>query len=104
MNKKELILWNQTKCTITEEADLDIPENFYFQWEDALKAMQAYLDQVIAERIPEKRDALDIGFQYNENKLENIAQCLVDDIFGQGYLLALEHLKSLQENQTEDNH
>jgi len=41
-----------------------------------------------------ERDALDIGMEYNDNKADGFAQCVLDDIFGQGYLLAKSHLGS----------
>jgi hypothetical protein len=42
MNKAEEILDNTMRCTIDDDADLDVPENFYFQYNDVLKAMQEY--------------------------------------------------------------
>lgn len=41
METKEKILLNTTRCTITEEAE-DINENYYFQWNDVLRAMEEY--------------------------------------------------------------
>ena len=100
MNKKELILWNQTKCTITEEADLDIPENFYFQWEDALKAMQAYSDQVIAERMPSEEEA---GKQCCDLLIERKGLINISVAYAFGFKDCWKWLKSLQqENQTEE--
>ncbi len=47
---KEEILDGITCCTISEDADLDNVENFYFQYSDVLKAMEKYaIDKVTAE-------------------------------------------------------
>jgi hypothetical protein len=39
MKTNDEILENITCCTITEDADLDVKENFYYQYEDVIKAM-----------------------------------------------------------------
>jgi len=38
-------------------------------------------------------DALDVGFDYNEDKVEGIPQCKLDVVFGKGYLLAIKHIQ-----------
>ncbi len=45
MKTIEEILLNTTRCTITEEADLDVNENFYFAWNDVISAMKEYAKQ-----------------------------------------------------------
>lgn len=37
----EEYLLDTMRCTIDDDADLDINENFYFQWEDILKTLKA---------------------------------------------------------------
>lgn len=39
MKTNNEILENINCCTISEYADLDIKENFYYQYEDVIKAM-----------------------------------------------------------------
>lgn len=42
---KEEILEDTTRCTINDDDDLDVPENFYFKYNDVLEAMERYAQQ-----------------------------------------------------------
>ena len=57
MDKREEILLNTMRCTITEDAE-DVNENYYFKWDDVLKAMGKYKDQSISD-IEEKYTLID---------------------------------------------
>jgi hypothetical protein len=41
----EEILLNTMRCTIDDDADIDVPKNFYYQHDDVLKAMHQYADK-----------------------------------------------------------
>lgn len=40
----EEILENTMRCTIDDDADLDDPQNYYFQYKDVLRAMKDYAE------------------------------------------------------------
>lgn len=39
MKTNDEILENMASCTISEDADLDVKENFYYSYADVIKAM-----------------------------------------------------------------
>ena len=76
MKTNEEILEQITSCTIDEDADLDVKENFYYKYEDVIKAMNEVSKQVngtdtshdkvlnladVTAQLPSIRDMFDEG-------------------------------------------
>jgi len=77
MDKREEILLNTMRCTITEDAE-DANENYYFKWNDVLKAMGKYKDQSISD-IEEKYTLIDAELTKAKQKHSDYP----DDMFRQ---------------------
>jgi hypothetical protein len=71
-------------------------------WDDDLG--RECVDKKINEETPiETQQALMIGFEHNKTKVEDIPQCILDEVFGKGYLLALKHVKEMNDKIRREN-
>ena len=71
-----------------ENLGMDIINEILFNTSEEKK--EKILKKINEDR---KLDALSVGFDYNTYKIENIPQCEVDVVFGEGYLLAIKHIE-----------
>ena len=75
MKTAEEILEATTCCTITEDACLDDPQNLYFQYDDVLRVMEQYAQEVAEAQ----REACASKFSGNNEKFVILNTPLVTD-------------------------
>ena len=72
----EEILDDTIRCTISDDDDLDNPENFYFKYNDVLEAMRRYASKpTVAEREVSEECEHPYAYVYRKGDYESCTKC-----------------------------
>ena len=72
----EEILDDTMRCTISDDDDLDNPENFYFKYNDVLEAMRRYASKpTVAEREVSEECEHPYAYVYRKGDYESCTKC-----------------------------
>lgn len=81
MKTNDELLEKVSCCTIEEDADLDVKENFYYKYEDVIKAMNEARQQApVMLSLPSEEDVFQWAVKKSESFEHNLLarQCFIE--------------------------